>query len=307
MAKTITLYLMNNDADGIIKTSISSCTLLCYKIPRSMLENAKEISQLSHTGVYFLFGNDQVYVGQAGYRKYGPAILSRLLEHDKSPDKEFWTEAIVFTTTDDSLGPTEISYLENKFYNQSVSAHRYTVKNSNDPTPGNIKEEKKSEMDDFAANVQLVFGVLGYKVFTPAKHNSPIKVTPRTDNTETQTITPPSVITHNAKKPPLPEITTGTKIGSWIKAAMRALSKSGYEFSAPEIEMMTNPEWSKKVFKTSKPFMRIYKGEHTSITDEKGYTRFWKEPFTFGAHTVLISKEWYERDFEKFKDWYNSI
>lgn len=112
MAKTITIFLKDGDADGIIKTSISNSSILCYKIPRDRLDAAKEIPHLSYTGVYFLFGNGKVYVGQAGYRKNGYAIFTRLSEHDKSPEKEFWTEAVVFTKTEDTLGSTEISYLE---------------------------------------------------------------------------------------------------------------------------------------------------------------------------------------------------
>jgi len=305
MAKTITLYLKDGNPDGIIKTSISNFSILCYKIPRNMLEVAKSIDQLSFTGVYFLFGNNQVYVGQAGYRKNGSAILSRLAEHDKSPDKEFWTEAIVFTKTDDTLGSTEISYLEHKFYNLSLAANRYTVRNGNDPTPGNITEEKKSEMDDYASNVELILSVLGYKVFTPSESTK--KAAPISKPVLTPINTPAVDTTVSQKKPPLLPRTPDTKIGSWIRDTMRLLSKAGYTFTKEQIEEMTTPEWSKRVFRTTKPFMRIYIGENTSINDENGYPRFWNEPFTFGEYTVLVSKEWYKQDFQKFENWYNSL
>lgn len=54
-----------------------------------------------------------------------------------------WTEAIIFTTSSNSFGPTEISYLENRFCNLAMQANRYTIKNVNDPTPGNITDEKE--------------------------------------------------------------------------------------------------------------------------------------------------------------------
>ena len=59
----------------------------------------------------------------------------------RNPEKDYWTEAVVFTTSNNSFGPTEISYLENRFCNLAIAANRYEVKNGNDPTSGNITED----------------------------------------------------------------------------------------------------------------------------------------------------------------------
>lgn len=89
------------------------------------------------------------------------------MEHRRNPDKDYWTEAVVFTTSNNSFGPTEISYLENRFCNLAIQANRYEVKNGNDPTPGNITEEKESEMEEFIDNAKVVMGTLGHKLFEP--------------------------------------------------------------------------------------------------------------------------------------------
>lgn len=65
------------------------------------------------------------------------------------------------------LVPTEISYLENRFCNLAIAAQRYEVKNGNDPTPGNITEEKESELEEFVDYAKLIMGTLGHKVFVP--------------------------------------------------------------------------------------------------------------------------------------------
>ena len=154
-----------------IKCTLSNWTGVAYKIPRTELEKCKGRNDLSQSGVYFLFGtSDQtgenvVYIGQAGIRKNGEGILYRLQEHKRNPDKDYWTEAVVFTTSNNSFGPTEISYLENRFCALAIEAKRYTVKNGNDPTPGNITEEKESELEEFIDNSKIVMGTLGYKVF----------------------------------------------------------------------------------------------------------------------------------------------
>lgn len=169
--KSINLFLMDGTPNRRIKCTLSNWTGVAYRIPRTELEKCKGRNDISQSGVYFLFGtSDQtgenvIYIGQAGIRKNGEGILYRLQEHKRNPDKDYWTEAVVFTTSNNSFGPTEISYLETRFCALAIEAKRYTVKNGNDPTPGNITEEKESELEEFIDNSKIVMGTLGYKVF----------------------------------------------------------------------------------------------------------------------------------------------
>lgn len=169
--KSINLFLMDGTAVGRIKCTLANWTGVAYKIPRTELDKCKERDDLKQSGVYFLFGtSDQTgenvaYIGQAGIRKNGEGILYRLIEHKRNPDKDYWTEAIVFTTSNNSFGPTEISYLENRFVGMATEAGRYLVKNNNDPTMGNITEEKESELEEFIDCAKIVMGTLGHKIF----------------------------------------------------------------------------------------------------------------------------------------------
>lgn len=171
--KNIQLFLMDGEAGGRIKCTLANWTGVAYKIPRTELDKCKERDDLKQSGVYFLFGTSDetgkgvVYIGQAGARKNGEGILNRLQEHKRNPEKDYWTEAIVFTTSNNSFGPTEISYLENRFCNLALEANRYEVKNGNDPTPGNITEEKESEMEEFIDYAKVIMGTLGHKLFEP--------------------------------------------------------------------------------------------------------------------------------------------
>lgn len=181
--KSINLFLMDGTASGRIKCTLANWTGVAYKLPRTELEKCKGRDDLSQSGVYFLFGtSDQtgenvVYIGQAGTRKNGEGILYRLQEHKRNPDKDYWTEAVVFTTSNNSFGPTEISYLENRFTNLALTAKRYAVKNGNDPTPGNITEEKESELEEFVDYSKIVMGTLGHRVFESlAEVKHPIEI-----------------------------------------------------------------------------------------------------------------------------------
>lgn len=178
--KSINLFLMDGEPTGRIKCTLANWTGVAYKIPRTALDLCKERDDLKQSGVYFLFGasdqtgNNVVYIGQAGARKNGEGLLYRLLEHKRNHDKDYWTEAIVFTTSNNSFGPTEISYLENRFCGLALAAKRYDVKNGNDPTHGNITEEKESELEEFVDYARIVMGTLGHKVFEPIVAASPV-------------------------------------------------------------------------------------------------------------------------------------
>lgn len=168
--KNFNLFLMDGDVTGRIKCTLSNWTGLAYKIPRSYLDKCKGRQDLKQSGVYFLFGKnendeDQVYIGQAGIRKNGEGVLFRVIEHLR--DDVYFSDAVLLTTQNNSFGPTEISYLENKFTNRAIDTDRYIVLNANDPNPGNVTEEKESELEDFIEYSKMVLGVLGYKIFVP--------------------------------------------------------------------------------------------------------------------------------------------
>lgn len=169
-SKNFNLFLLDGEVTGRIKCTLSNWTGLAFKIPRLYLDKCKDRRDLKQSGVYFLFGkndNDDnvVYIGQAGIRKNGEGVLFRVCEHLK--DDFYFTEAVMLTTQNNSFGPAEISYLENKFTNMATETDRYKIINGNDPNPGNVTEEKESELEDFIEYSKMVLGVLGYKIFVP--------------------------------------------------------------------------------------------------------------------------------------------
>lgn len=181
-SKSINVYLIDGTPTGRIKCTMQNWTGVAYKVPRTLLKECYSTGgnitrHLKQSGIYMLIGeNDKgspsIYVGQAVIRKNGDGILGRLNEHKNSTTekyRDYWNEAVCFTTTNDTFGPTEISYLENMFTNMAKSAERYEVCNSNEPNVGNVTEEKESELEEFIEYAKVIMGVLGHKVFTPLK------------------------------------------------------------------------------------------------------------------------------------------
>jgi hypothetical protein len=176
--KSINVFLMDGVPRGRIKCTLANWTGVAYKIPRTELDKCKGIDVLSQSGVYLLFGSsentgeDVVYIGQAGTRKNGEGILYRLFEHRRNSEKDYWNEAVVFTTSNNSFGPTEISYLEHRFTQLAKIANRYTIKNGNEPSLGNINEEKESELEEFIDFATIIIGTLGHRIFEPLSRSS---------------------------------------------------------------------------------------------------------------------------------------
>ena len=187
--KVLTLFFMDENLEGRIKCSVGGSKCLAYKISRDDISLCKDIDKLKQSGIYFLFGapnekdaKEIVYIGQANERKNGEGLLNRLTEHKRNPNKDYWNYAIAFTTTDDSLGSTEINYLENYFCNLAKEANRYLVKNGNEPTIGNISEEQICSIGYFMAETELILTALNYKVFIPIK--STPKLSGQTEDNE---------------------------------------------------------------------------------------------------------------------------
>ena len=167
------MFPMDGEVTGKIKCTLSNWTGVIYKIPRIQLGDLKSRDEMKQSGIYFLFGRDEdkqkdvTYIGQATTRKNGEGVLLRIQEHTRDSHADYFNDVIILTTQNNSFGPTEISYLENKFTQLAKEAGRYIVKNGNDPNPGNVTEEKESELDEIVENTLMIIGTLGYRVFVP--------------------------------------------------------------------------------------------------------------------------------------------
>ncbi|WP_455443610.1 GIY-YIG nuclease family protein [Streptococcus salivarius] len=172
-SKNINMFLMDGEVTGKIKCTLSNWTGVIYKIPRIQLADLKSRDEMKQSGIYFLFGRDEdkqkniTYIGQATNRKNGEGVLLRVQEHTRDSHVDYFNDVIILTTQNNSFGPTEISYLENKFTQLAKESGRYIVKNGNEPNPGNVTEEKQSELDEVVENVLMIVGTLGYRVFIP--------------------------------------------------------------------------------------------------------------------------------------------
>jgi len=167
LGKTITMYLVDGVPDGRICTYLSNWNGQCIKIPRNMIGESKDRSEANNSGIYFLFGNSeqddelpQVYVGEA------ENVYVRLGQHIKG--KEFWTDAVVFSSKDDNLTKAHIRYLEYRLLQLMKRNANYQLINSNDGNKTKLPEYGQADMESYLDNLKIVLPALGYNVFSVA-------------------------------------------------------------------------------------------------------------------------------------------
>lgn len=166
MGRMIRIYLKNGSVTGIRHSEIINWSGQAIFIPRSQMKELEEWDESKKPGVYFLFGVDEnsidkkaVYIGES------ENILSRLNDHLSK--KEFWNEAIFFTSKDDNLTKSHIKYLEARLIEVSKEAQRYTILNNTGGTFSSLPRGDKDSMEEFISNIRILLGTMGHKVLEP--------------------------------------------------------------------------------------------------------------------------------------------
>jgi hypothetical protein len=162
--KSISLFLIDGTANGVIACELFNWTGKGYKIPRNQLKTMSEREDLKKAGVYFLIGHDpetdqpMVYIGE------DEEVYKRILQHQET---DFWTEVIAITSKDENLNKAHVKYLEYTLYQTAIQAARYAMHNTNTPNKPAISEADQAVMLEFAENMKLMVGTLGHRVFEP--------------------------------------------------------------------------------------------------------------------------------------------
>jgi hypothetical protein len=164
--KLIRLFLAEDQPNGFRTVEIQNMTILATFFPRTKLDKFTLWDAAKKPGVYLLLGNDLIepdqlvlYVGE------GDPVLPRLKTHSAS--KDFWTEAIIFTSKDDYLSKTQIKYLEAELYRLAKEAFQVKLDNTLVPTKPKISQVDKAEVDQFLDGIRLILLSLGIQILEP--------------------------------------------------------------------------------------------------------------------------------------------
>lgn len=177
--RVIRMFLTDGNPTGLRTVEIMNMTILGTFFPRTQLDKFIARREASEKpGVYMLFGardtdpqQKVLYVGE------GDPVLPRIMSHARN--KDFWNEAVVFSSKDDYLTKTQIKYLEAELYELANEAKRTELDNSQMPTRPNISEPERAAVLQFLEAIKLLLLALGVEVLKPRAINIGVDVTER--------------------------------------------------------------------------------------------------------------------------------
>src|SRR6218665_2648081 len=95
--KTIRLFLVDGNTNGLITAELSNWTGIGLKVPRIILKDYYSRPEFHKPGVYLLLGKDENNNDQdAAYIGEAEIISERLSNH--LANKEFWNEVVFFSS-----------------------------------------------------------------------------------------------------------------------------------------------------------------------------------------------------------------
>lgn len=159
--KTIRLFLVDGNTNGLITSELSNWTGIGIKVPRIKIKDHSARPEFQKPGVYLLLGKgenneDTVYIGEA------EVIYDRLLNHISN--KDFWNEVIFFGSKDKYLNKASVKYLESRLYELAIDSGRYKLA-QNIPAKPELSEAELAELEEFLSNVKVLTASLGHRIF----------------------------------------------------------------------------------------------------------------------------------------------
>lgn len=173
MGRLIRTFLANDNPDGLKTLEISNMTIKATVFPRPLLKDFLERDEAKRPGVYMLYGTpvddtskSKLYIGE------GDPVSERIKSH--GINKDFWTEAFVFTSKDEYLTKTQIKYLESKLIDLAKNTKRVELENINISSEPTISEVDKAEVQQFFESIKLLVNVLNLSFFEPLSVKSEV-------------------------------------------------------------------------------------------------------------------------------------
>ncbi|MDO8658343.1 MAG: GIY-YIG nuclease family protein [Candidatus Levybacteria bacterium] len=163
MAKTIKIFLIDGEPNGLKTAELSNWVGQAIVIPRNKLKEIKQRSDCNKPAIYFLVGKEnEEELLQTAYIGEAENLWNRLYTHDNS--KDFWQTAIAFVSKDNNLTKAHVKYLESRCLDLATIAKRFNLKNGKESSLSPLPEADIAEMEEFLGNLKLLLSALGYLI-----------------------------------------------------------------------------------------------------------------------------------------------
>jgi hypothetical protein len=131
--------------------------------PRGRWPHVKKRRDFDKSGVYILVGRDgeddrpTLYIGEA------ETVRNRLNSHHAN--KDFWSQAIIFTTKGDPLNKAQVQYLEARLVELATEYKRCKLDNENAPNRPGLSDADRAEIEGYLDEMLSLLPVLGIQAF----------------------------------------------------------------------------------------------------------------------------------------------
>lgn len=159
--RSLELYFVDGDPDGMLTAEVFDWTGHILRIPRTRLADGLKRDEAGQTGVYILLGSEKdtpkAYIGEAENMRH------RLQQHAR--DKDWWDQAVLITAARDALHKAHVKYLEAELISQASSAKASTLMNGNLPSGASLNEAATANMKRFLQTLHLVLSAIRVDIF----------------------------------------------------------------------------------------------------------------------------------------------
>ena len=167
-SSTLELHFIDGKPDGMLTAEIMvNWTGHILSTPRTQIVKALGRKEASYTGVYVLFGEKDdgpcAYIGEA------EELRSRLRNHIDR--KDWWTSAVLITTSENKLNKSHAKYLEARLI-EIAGKGQMPLDNGNTPKPPNLSEAHTASMETFLETLLMVLLALQIDMFSSNKRES---------------------------------------------------------------------------------------------------------------------------------------
>lgn len=167
-AAALQLVLPSGDSEGVIIAEMQDWSGQVLILPRDAVSGVLVGVDLYCPGVYILVGENQsdflrdyVYVGES------ESIATRIKQHLKSKDKNFWRRVIVLKSKSGNLNKAHVRYMESRLLAEIQSADVVAVSNQNKKLAENhLTPYDRINADIYINRLKIIMKCLGVNYFS---------------------------------------------------------------------------------------------------------------------------------------------
>ena len=165
--RSLELYFIDGKPDGMLTAEVFNWTGHVLMVPRIQLADALKREEAERTGVYILIGERDdgpvAYIGEA------EEVGKRLKDHAKN--KDWWTFAILVTTSADVLHKAHVKYLESRLVEIAFDIKAASLDNGNTPPRPSLSEAGRANMEFFLDTLLMLLPAIRVDLFLNRKRS----------------------------------------------------------------------------------------------------------------------------------------